>query len=144
MQLVRMQKTCGPDSERINLGCHVVTQEQIQVVRRQEKKVLQVLNRLHRKKDINILLVGNSSKENQCLHMLLDREGFSHQQVDTIHQAVVLIDRETFDLALFTEWDKICQNAFLIDLLNAHAEKLAKISARDTPNAECKTSRAPC
>lgn len=128
MQVVRMQKKVNSDCEWINLGCRVVTQEEIRLVRNQEEKVVQVLNRLHRKKELNILLVGQSTKENQSLHALLVREDISHKQVDSIHQVLDLIERESFDLALFTNWDAICQNALFIDRLNAKASNLAKVA----------------
>ena len=128
MEIVRMHKAVEDEKEWLELGCKVVTTEQLRMVRSRDEKVSQIMNRVYRKKDIHILLVGTDGKEKRSLLTMLEQERFPYKLVDNIHQALDCFNKTHFDVAVFTEWDKICQNAMFMDRLNSQAKDLAKIA----------------
>jgi hypothetical protein len=134
MQMKWMKKVLEDSGEFFEVGCRMATDDEVHRIQREDDKISQILHKVQRRKDVKIIVTGPETRTSRTLLTILTNLSFPVVYIKNIHVALTEMNTKECDVAIFTDWVDICQNAMILDQVNEKAAGLAKIAYMQKQN----------
>ncbi len=122
-------KKIGSEDQPVHLtGCRTVTPEQSRRLIQQDEKLIHILHRLHKKRDIRLLVLGPDTPAAKRLLEAIRQMGFPLVYKTDILHTCNHIEQHHAEVLIFTDWLSVCQNALYVDKINRSCPDLPKIA----------------
>ncbi len=129
MEIVRMRKDHNENGSWLDVGCKVISNEEVRRLRLREEQIAKTRSKLRRRTGILILLVGKEADvEKKRLLTTLKAQNYNVNRVDSIHKALESAEKVSAQLAIFCNGSQLCKDEKLLSLIKEKPSNMATLA----------------